>query len=303
MALDIDLLRVVQALARHGSVTAAAASLNLSQSTVSHALSRLRAHYGDPLFERSGNQLTRTPLAIKLATEAERLLLDFERVQRLSESFDPQRSSRVFRIHMIDVAELVFLPGLLRRIANEDWRIGLEIVHAGGEEVWAELEAGRIDLVIGTPSKAHPNLYRQRLLEQQYVGIARKSHPLRAELQTVSGYLRSAHCVVTPRGPAIGRIEAALAALSPSRRVQLQVPDFLSVPSLVAQSDLVAAVPESLVALHPDRPRLHVFALPIAQPRFTVVQHWHRRVHGDGANKWLRTLLRQVAPQLLASGH
>lgn len=74
MALDIDLLRVVQALARHGSVTAAAASLNLSQSTVSHALSRLRAHYGDPLFERSGNQLTRTPLAIKLATEAERLL-------------------------------------------------------------------------------------------------------------------------------------------------------------------------------------------------------------------------------------
>lgn len=58
MALDIDLLRVVQALARHGSVTAAAASLNLSQSTVSHALSRLRAHYGDPLFERSGNQQT-----------------------------------------------------------------------------------------------------------------------------------------------------------------------------------------------------------------------------------------------------
>lgn len=302
MAIDIHLLQVVQALARHGSVTAAAASMNLSQSTVSHALGRLRAHYGDPLFERSGNQLALTPLAVKLAAEAARLLVDFERLQGLSESFDPRRSDRVFRIHMIDVAELVFLPGLLRHIADEGCGIRLEAVRAGSEEVWAELEAGRIDLVIGTPRKAHPNLYGQRLLEQRYVGIARRSHPLCDQLHTVSGYLRSAHCVVTPRGPAIGRIEAALAALSPSRRVQLQVPDFLSVPSLVVQSDIVAAVPESLVALHPERSRLHVFALPIAQPRFTVVQHWHRRVHGDGANKWLRSLLRQVVPQLPAVG-
>ena len=300
MGIDIHLLEVIQALARHGSVTAAAASLDLTQSTVSHALRRLRAHYGNPLFERSGNQLIRTPLAIQLAAEAERLLVDFNRVQSLSESFDPRTSSRVFRIHMIDVAELVFLPGLLKHIADEGLRMGVEVVRTASDAVWNELDAGRIDLVIGTPWKAHPSLYRQRLLEEQYVGVARKSHPLRDQLHTVSGYLRATHCAVTPHGSAIGRIEAALAALSPERRLLLRVPAFLSVPALVIQSDMVAAMPAGLVALHPDRARLHVFALPVTQTRFTVVQHWHRRVHGDAANKWLRTVLHGAVPRLPA---
>jgi DNA-binding transcriptional LysR family regulator len=299
MSIDIHLLQVVQALARHGTVTAAAAGLGLTQSTVSHALSRLRAHYGDPLFVPSGKQLSRTPLAMKLVQEADGLLLDFERVQSLTESFDPSQSRRTFRIHMIDVAELLVLPGLLQRIGDSSLGVRIEVVRAPGSEVWAELEAGRLDLVIGTPWKAQPSLYRQRLLDEQYVGIARASHPLRKQLETVSGYLRSAHCVVTPRGPALGRIEAALAALSPSRRVLLQVPDFLCVPALVAQSDLVAAIPSTLLALHPDAQRLHLFKLPIAQTRFTVVQHWHKRVHDDPASKWLRGVIREAVPEEL----
>jgi DNA-binding transcriptional LysR family regulator len=294
--IDMHLLQVLQALARNGTVTAAAASLGLTQSTVSHALSRLRAHYGDPLFVPSGKQLSRTPLAMKLIDEADRLLLDFERVQSLTESFDPRQSRRRFRVHMIDVAELLILPGLLRQISDEGLGVEIEVVRAPGAEVWGELESGRLDLVIGTPWKAQPGLYRQRLLDEQYVGIARAAHPLRKQLDAVSGYLRCAHCVVTPRGPALGRIEAALAALSPARRVALHVPDFLSVPTLVAQSDLVAAVPSTLVALHSDRERLHVFPLPIAQTRFVVVQYWHKRVHDDAANRWLRGAVRQVMP-------
>lgn len=297
--IDVGLLRVVRELARHGTVTAAAASLGKSQSTLSHALDRLRRHYGDPLFLSAGRQLTRTPLGARLVDEAERLLADFDRVQALSESFDPERARRVFRVHMLDLAELLILPGLLRALGERAQGLEIEVVRLAGNAVWSELEAGRLDLVIGTPWKAHPTLMRQQIIDERYVGIARRGHPLREQLGTLDGYLRCTHCVVAPRGPALGRIEAALESLSPVRRVALRVPDFLSIPTLVAGTDAVAAVPSTLVDLHPLGSALMLFELPVPQVRFKVVQHWHRRVHDDPASRWLRRTVHGVVAQEL----
>lgn len=295
--IDVGLLRVVRELSRQGTVTAAAASLDKSQSTLSHALDRLRRHYGDPLFISAGRQLTRTPLGMRLVEEAERLLIDFDRVQALSLSFDPERARRRFRIHMLDLAEMLILPGLLRVLDQRRHGVEIEVVRVPGQDAWSDLEVGRLDLVIGTPWKAHPTLRRQQILEEQYVGIARKGHPLQAQLHTLQGYLRCIHCAVAPRGPALGRIEAALDALSPDRRVALRVPDFLAVPSLVAGTDAVAAVPSTLLDLHPLGAELLVFDLPVVQARFKVMQHWHRRSHEDPASRWLRQTVHEVVAQ------
>ena len=294
MGIDVSLLQVVRALALHGTVTAAAAHLGLTQSTVSYALGRLRTHYNDQLFVPAGKQLTRTPLASRLIEEAERILQDFERVESLTETFDPRQSRRRFRIHMIDVAEVLILPSLMQRLSEQSLLVEIDVVRIPGVEVWGELESGRLDLVIGTPWKSQPTLFRQKLLAENYVGIARKGHPLQQQLGSLEGYLRCTHCVVKPRGPTLGRMEAALASLNPERRVQLQVMDFLSVPSIVANTDMVAAVPSTLVALHPHRDQLQVFKLPIAQTGFVVMQHWHKRVQSDMANVWLRQLLKDV---------
>jgi hypothetical protein len=70
--------------------------------------------------------------------------------------------------------------------------------------------------------------------------------------------------------------------------------DFLSVPSIVANTDMVAAVPSTLLALHPGRDQLQVFKLPINQTEFVVMQHWHKRVHSDMANVWLRHLFKDL---------
>lgn len=297
--IDVALLRVVRELSRQGTVTAAAVSLGKSQSTLSHALDQLRRHYGDPLFVAAGRQLTRTPLGARLAEEADRLLMDFDRLQDLSVSFDPTRARHRFRIHMLDLAELLILPGLLRTLDEERLNVEVEVVRSSGHDVWAELEAGRLDLVIGTPWKAHSTLLRQQILDEQYVGVARGRHPLRAQLATLDGYLRCTHCVVVPRGPALGRIEAALEALSPERRVVLRVPDYLSIPSLVTTTDAVAAVPSTLVDLHPLGSGLMVFPLPVAHTRFKVVQHWHRRAHEDPASRWLRRTVHDVVAQMV----
>src|SRR5687768_13463900 len=65
--LDLNLLRVLDAVARHGHVTRAARALGLSQPATSHALARLRAALGDPLFVRGEDGVLLTPRAEALA--------------------------------------------------------------------------------------------------------------------------------------------------------------------------------------------------------------------------------------------
>ena len=71
--LDLNLLRVFQALLEEQSATRAGERLGLTQSAVSHALGRLRASLGDELFERGAAGLQATPRALEMAPATPRL--------------------------------------------------------------------------------------------------------------------------------------------------------------------------------------------------------------------------------------
>src|SRR6478735_40778 len=64
--LDLNLLKVFEALMTEGAVTRAATKLSLTQPAVSNALSRLRQAFGDPLFVRHGAGVTPTQRAMAL---------------------------------------------------------------------------------------------------------------------------------------------------------------------------------------------------------------------------------------------
>ena len=72
--LDVTRLRVLAAVARHGSVTAAAKALNYAQPSVSHHLARLEAETGARLVERSGRGVRLTDAGRLLAGRAEEIL-------------------------------------------------------------------------------------------------------------------------------------------------------------------------------------------------------------------------------------
>ena len=64
---DLGFLYLLEALYEERSVTAAADRLSLSQPALSHALARLRARFGDPLFVKTSSGMQPTPLAERLA--------------------------------------------------------------------------------------------------------------------------------------------------------------------------------------------------------------------------------------------
>ena len=295
-SIDSRLLRALQTVARHGSVTGAAAALGLTQSTLSHSLARLRAHYGDELFVRTGHRLVATPFAESLLPQVDEALAAIRRAEGFTQPFDSAASAKTFRLHMIDLAEPIILPALLVHCASHAPSVRFEVVRRPGEGIQQGLETGQLDLAIGTPWDSERSLRHQRLFDQIMVGICRTGHPAIGRIETVPGFLSCRHCIREHTGPISARFQRHFDALPDVRRVAVQVPELLSIPEIVERTDLIACVPSGLVRVA-RRPGLHVFRIPIPRRRFTVRQHWHTRMQRDAANTWLRRTIREILTQ------
>ncbi|RYY81048.1 MAG: LysR family transcriptional regulator, partial [Comamonadaceae bacterium] len=111
--LDLNLLRLFDAVYRCASVSRAAEQLDLTQPAASQGLTRLRTLLHDPLFVRASGGVAPTPKARRLAAPVRSALVLLEQALNESAAFDPLRSGRTFRIHMSDIGEARFLPELM----------------------------------------------------------------------------------------------------------------------------------------------------------------------------------------------
>src|SRR5215468_12477115 len=118
---DLNLLVVFDVLMAERSVTRAAERLGRTQSAVSHALSRLREQFGDPLLVKGGARMQPTALALDLIEQARPMLGGIQRVLSPQHIFDPTASSRVFRLAAPDFM-LTLFAGLMEKLrADAHW--------------------------------------------------------------------------------------------------------------------------------------------------------------------------------------
>jgi DNA-binding transcriptional LysR family regulator len=78
--LSLSGLKAIDALASHGSISAAAAALGYTASAVSQQITRLEVDVHHPLVERLGRRATLTPAGLLLADAAGRILIELESV-------------------------------------------------------------------------------------------------------------------------------------------------------------------------------------------------------------------------------
>ena len=74
-------------------------------------------------------------------------------------------------------------------------------------------------------------------------------------------------------------------------RCALHSPHFISVPFVVASTDLIVTVPRAVAAFFSGLVDLQVLDPPIDVPEFAIKQYWHRRFHHDARVIWLRTMM------------
>jgi len=284
---DLNLLRVFIAIYATRNVSKAAQQIGLTQAAMSNALRRLRDQCDDPLFVRSNGSMEPTVLATALAPSVKEALSVIERSFINSLGFDPCTSSRTFRLLTSDVGERVVLPKLMVALESVAPGICVEALRLSHVDYAQALRSGDVDLAIGNIAFLQRGFYQQLLFEDRYLCITRKGHPsVRGEL-TLSAYLAESH-VVSLAGSTDSLVESALASMQRRRNIKLTVTHYYGASAIVAESDLIATVPENAVSAMPTLQKL---PLPFAVPNARVRQFWHRRAHKDPANQWLRALI------------
>lgn len=291
--LDLNLLSVMVALEEQRSVSGAALKVGKSQPAVSAALAKLRIFFDDPLFLRTGNMMQPTPRAAAVVKSA-RSVLDRIGTEIIAPpEFDPGASDRAIKLALSDVGEVVFLPTILKSLRELMPKAAVRSVSLPAAEIQHELENGRVDLAIGYfPDLLKGNFFQQTLFTDSFATLIRADHPIAASKLTIKQFMQLEHAVVRVESRTEEVIERYLSRKKIRRCVVLTTPHFASAPLIVAQSDLIAIVPEPLAhyfaGISAD---LRVVELPFDLPRIEMKQFWHRKFHHDARNRWLRTLV------------
>jgi DNA-binding transcriptional LysR family regulator len=268
---DLNLLVLFEAVLEERHVGRAARRLNLTPSAVSHGLGRLRRLLDDPLFLRTPKGVVASARALELAAPTADILARVRSVIASAAPFDPATSTRRFTIGAPDAVSAVLLPALLAHIGSVAPRIDIAVrqllpPHAARplERAWDpvlhDLEARSIDVVV-VPIDAVPARFVERTLyEEDFVIAMRAGHPF-AGSPTLDRYCRMRHLVVSQTGDPFGLFDEALARRGRARRVALTVPTFMQALAMLAETDLIAALPRHLVTSHAAR-----FGLTSAEP-------------------------------------
>src|SRR5918997_3635727 len=250
---DLNLLRVFDAVLRERGVTAAAARLGLTQPAVSNALARLRALFGDALFVRTAGGMDATPFARGVAEPVRQALALLESALAHGPGFDPASATRAFRFYMSDLGQVEFLPPLVERVQREAPGVRLEAVALEVEDIADALAAGGLDLAVGFLPGLGAPVRRQALFKDPYLCLMRADHP--TTTLTRKKFLEASHALVTYRG---GHrvIEEALERAGLSRRIALRVPHFTVVPMVLERTDLILTLPARVARVYERRGKI-----------------------------------------------
>jgi len=289
-ALDLNLLKALDALLDERNVTRAAARLGLTQPAMSGMLTRLRDSFGDPLFVRAQRGIVPTQRALELACPIKHLLADVEALLQ-PKAFDPAQARLTFTVAATDYALRAIAVPFLAALKQHAPQVRVSLVPVEDAKVQSQLERGEIDLALMTPQCTPPDLHARRLFDERYVCALRAGHPALAADGTLSleDFCDLDHAMVSYSGGGFrGVTDEALEALGRSRRVSLSVKSFLVVPEILRSSDMVAVVPSRLVV---GVSGLTICEPPLPVPGFTKTAAWHERSHRDAGQRWLRQLL------------
>ena len=283
--IDLNLLKVLDELLRQGSVTQAGEVMGLSQPAISRALGRLRILFDEPLFVRAGRKLVPTPFALQMQEPLAKIL-DETKLLVGPRHFDPATAQDIIQINAPDATTLVVLSEVFSIISHT--APGLKFVVSNVSEGRFEgLKKGEIDLAIDFFDKIPAEFYRQPLLRDRMVYLARQGHPI-----TKKRKLKIDDCFDWPhirQATASTRlVEDMLGRRDIYPDYALTVPNFIVGASAAAGTDWLMMIINTL-----GRYTQRLYALDIVEVPFEIADIgldlvWHERFDRDPCHTWVR---------------
>jgi DNA-binding transcriptional LysR family regulator len=252
---DLPLLISLDALLEDLNVTRAAKRLNLSQSTLSGQLARLRDLFADPLLipAETGRGMVATEYALTLQPRLHRALLELQGAVAAGVDFDPATSQRSFVVAINDNAfSIIGLPVAQAILEQHGHGLRTSYVAPDMAVLSSRMERGEVDLYVGA-ARTLPDTLKQRPLVTDVFRMAqRKGHPRGTAPLDLATYCGLEHVLVSPDGGFHSPIDDRLAELGTERRVVLTVPGYNQVALLLTGADSVVTLPSRLLNRYAD---------------------------------------------------
>jgi len=301
--LDLNLLRVFDAVMMELNLTRAADRLATTQPAVSNALKRLRHFLNDELFVRTPHGVKPTLRAVSLQP-AVRSALETLEAAIVAEKENLSDVKKTLRLCMADSTAALVLPPLVHLIKQAAPKVTLQILPLLNRDPRAALIRGEMDLAIGSfpgvvaqlgaEQEVDSGICHSPLYKGEYVCVMRKDHPLANVELTLDRYCEADHVLVNFSGRFQGQADKVLASMGRERRVVLTVNQFYTVAQIVEASDLLSIMPLHLISSSRMDGLLIWKKLPFKLPPLKIDVLWHERDGRDLAHSWVRSTLREL---------
>ncbi len=288
--LDLNLLKIFEALYEEQNMTRAAERLFITPSAISHAVKRLREHLQDPLFERKASRMQPTSLCRRIAP----LLLSHLNGLRMAVQqftrFDPASSEQRFNVMIHDALEPLYVPALLMKLREQAPGIQLACRPLDRQNTGRQLATGQADIVIDVALPLSKPILHQRLSRDDFVVMRGKYNQ---PALTKDAYLQAEHIAVSHR--ASGRVveDINLQQQSINRKQVLRCQSYQTAKLLLKNSMYLLTVPESVARTLVDE-SVEFVPLPFVIPGLDIDMYWHENSEQDDAIQWLREQIKMV---------
>lgn len=289
--IDLNLLVMFHLMYQKRKTSLVAETLDLTQPAISNALAKLRLALNDELFVRTARGMRPTPYADHIAESVGYALSTLKDGLNHEWKFNPVLSDRCFSINMTDLGEMYLLPRLIAYLAKHAPSISVTTVRDKHYSLQDDLESGNVDLAVGLLPQLEAGFYQRHLFAQKYVCLLRKGHMFEHLELTLERFSEAKHMIIEVSDTGHGRVERLLAKTGITRINRLKIPHFTSAPYIVAETDMIATVPEKLALQTASKLGLVIKPHPVDIPPAQINMVWHRRFHQDLGNIWLRNLM------------
>lgn len=292
--LDLNLLVVIDALLRTSSVTDAAADLNLTQSAVSSALKRARAHFEDEIFFYDGQKMRPTPFGQTIAGIVPEMVMRLRALSRMRAKTDLGSLNRRFTVIASDYVAAVCLSIISKQLSVVAPDVSLAVVPFS-EDSMDRFNRGKIDFMIGPSFWSAEGFNRAALFEEEFRCVVCKTNPLSKTGMTLEGFLNAPHVVTNFFvGDGKSHFENWLHEQNITIKIAASLPSFVVLPHYISGTANISTIHKRLLNQIEHLEGLVHLEPPFEIPNLTEYLIWREHQEFDVEAILIREFIMEV---------
>ena len=304
-SLDLNLLPVFDALMREQHLSRAAENLAMSQPAVSNALKRLRQSFKDDLFVRTARGLKPTSRAKELHAAIQPALHMIQSGVAEPE-FEPAHSDQTLNLSLNAATEFLVAPYLMAWLRHEAPNMKVRLHPDHLDDIPAQLKDGQLDYAIEYVPYSDHQFHEQILAQENLHVICAKTHPKFQGSISRAQFEAAPQVTLVPRSSQAHKqshlrgtpIEQLMGGNLPERNIVMHVASFVSIPDIVAATDLIAIVPSRLAQLARYQDKLQLLEVPFVYPKVDIRLLWHKSREKDPSHQWFMERIEKLIKML-----